>query len=526
MIGTMTTAAAYDNSVRIGYARVSTRTQEHQAQIDALAAAHCREIIVETASTRGDRPKLREALGKLQAGDTLVIYKPDRVARSMKELLVLLEDQLHARGINLHILTGICAGIHRPDGATIADKMLFMVAAMAAEMERDLIRERTLDGLRAAEAQGRRGGRPAAVDDDVLAVARARQSRGESVTAIARHLKIGRSTLYRALQPPERDLARPPWSRPGKGPGDAAPCRPDGAGHAQRGRPGGSTSPVAGLAGPPRGRRPADPCGRPVRDPAPDVAAVAGPLPGRRTGWPGPDPARRPGPVPFPEPLRLLSRAWRCARPPLRRAGAPPGQRGRGAGRMARPVLLLGLRDHPRHRPGARTLAVEGTRRYAEVFELVYRRQAARPNEIWQADHTQLDLWVVTPAGNPARPWLTVIEDDHSRAIAGYAVNLGAPSALQTALVLRQAIWRKAEPGWHVCGIPGVFYTDHGSDFTSRHIEQAAADLGIRLVFSLPGQPRGRGKVERYMDTINQMCLAALPGYAPRGTKDRAGQAS
>jgi DNA invertase Pin-like site-specific DNA recombinase len=85
--------------------------------------------------------------------------------------------------------------------------MLFMVAAMAAEMERDLIRERTLDGLRAAEAQGRRGGRPAAVNDDVLAVARARQSRGESVTAIARHLKIGRSTLYRALQPHEADLA-------------------------------------------------------------------------------------------------------------------------------------------------------------------------------------------------------------------------------------------------------------------------------------------------------------------------------
>ncbi len=147
-IGTMTTAPAYDNSVRIGYARVSTRTQEHQAQLDALAAAHCREIIVETASTRDDRPKLRQALGQLQAGDTLVIYKPDRVARSMKDLLVLLEDQLHARGINLHILTGICAGIHRPDAATTADKMLFMVAAMAAEMERDLIRERTLDGLR------------------------------------------------------------------------------------------------------------------------------------------------------------------------------------------------------------------------------------------------------------------------------------------------------------------------------------------------------------------------------------------
>lgn len=118
----------------------------------------------------------------------------------MKELLVLLEDHLHARGINLHILSGICADLHRPDGATIADKMLFMVAAMAAEMKRDLIRERTLDGLRATEAQGRRGGRPACVDDDVLAVVRARQDKGESIPAIAAHLGIGRSTLYRALQ--------------------------------------------------------------------------------------------------------------------------------------------------------------------------------------------------------------------------------------------------------------------------------------------------------------------------------------
>jgi DNA invertase Pin-like site-specific DNA recombinase len=72
-------------------------------------------------------------------------------------------------------------------------------------MERDLIRERTLDGLRAAEAQGRHGGRPAVVDDDVLAVVRARQAKGESIPAIARHLRIGRSTLYRALQPAEGD---------------------------------------------------------------------------------------------------------------------------------------------------------------------------------------------------------------------------------------------------------------------------------------------------------------------------------
>lgn len=197
---TGTSGAGYDNSVRIGYARVSTRTQDHQAQLDALASAHCRQVIVETASTRTDRPELRRALELLHVGDTLVIYKPDRVARSMKELLVLLEDQLHARGINLHILTGICAGLHRPAGATMADKMLFMVAAMAAEMERELIRERTLDGLRAAEAAGRRGGRPVRVDDDTLAVVQARRARGESVSQIAARLGIGRSTVYRALQ--------------------------------------------------------------------------------------------------------------------------------------------------------------------------------------------------------------------------------------------------------------------------------------------------------------------------------------
>ena len=138
----MSIPPGFDNSVRIGYARVSTRAQDHQSQLDALAAAHCREIVIETVSSRDARPKLASTLAGLHPGDTLVIYKPDRVARSMKELLVLLEDQLHARGANLQILTGICAGLRRPDGNTIADKMLFM----AAEMERDLIRERTLDG--------------------------------------------------------------------------------------------------------------------------------------------------------------------------------------------------------------------------------------------------------------------------------------------------------------------------------------------------------------------------------------------
>ena len=77
--------------------------------------------------------------------------------------------------------------------------------------------------------------------------------------------------------------------------------------------------------------------------------------------------------------------------------------------------------------PALVVLAHEGTKRYEELYDLVYRREASKPNEIWQADHTQLDLWVITPSGHPARPWLTVIEDDHSRAVAGYGLNLGAP---------------------------------------------------------------------------------------------------
>ncbi|HEY5358659.1 MAG TPA: Mu transposase C-terminal domain-containing protein [Streptosporangiaceae bacterium] len=175
--------------------------------------------------------------------------------------------------------------------------------------------------------------------------------------------------------------------------------------------------------------------------------------------------------------------------------------------------------------PAMRTLALEGTKRYQAVFDLVYRRQASTPNGIWQADHTQLDIWVLTPGQQTARPWLTAIEDDHSRAVAGYAVTLEAPSAFNTALALRQAIWRKPDPGWPVCGIPGVFYTDHGSDFTSAHLEQVAADIKMRLAFSLPGQPRGRGKIERLFSTVNQMCLSTLPGYGPPGTPGRAGQA-
>jgi putative transposase len=167
--------------------------------------------------------------------------------------------------------------------------------------------------------------------------------------------------------------------------------------------------------------------------------------------------------------------------------------------------------------PALRTLAHHGSKAYHETFDLLYRREADAPNAIWQADHTLLDILLTDEKAQARKPWLTVILDDYSRAVAGYLVAFEAPSALHTALALRQAIWRKPAPTWQVCGIPGILYTDHGSDFTSQHLEQVCADLKIQAIFSQVGQPRGRGRIERFFRTVNQHLLTRLPGYAPAG---------
>lgn len=168
--------------------------------------------------------------------------------------------------------------------------------------------------------------------------------------------------------------------------------------------------------------------------------------------------------------------------------------------------------------PALVTLAQQGSRAYEEAFEMLYRREATRPNELWQADHCLLDIWLLDERGRPARPWLSIIEDDYSRMIAGFYLTFQAPTALQTALVLHQAIWRKAEPHWTICGIPERFYTDHGSDFTSQQMEQVSADLRMPLVFSQPGHPRGRGRIERFFQTLTQLWLCQQPGYTPVGS--------
>ncbi len=122
--------------------------------------------------------------------------------------------------------------------------------------------------------------------------------------------------------------------------------------------------------------------------------------------------------------------------------------------------------------PGLRTLALDGDAAYRNRFELVYRRAAAKPNEQWQADHTLLDLQILHGRGHPARPWLTLILDDFSRAVPGYTTFLGAPTAERTALALHQAITRKTNPAWPLQGLPDVLYSDHGSDFTNGRLER------------------------------------------------------
>jgi putative transposase len=167
--------------------------------------------------------------------------------------------------------------------------------------------------------------------------------------------------------------------------------------------------------------------------------------------------------------------------------------------------------------PALLTLAHQGAAAYHEEYDLLYRREATHANAMWQADHTPLDVWLLDEAGKPAKPYLTAIEDDYSRMIVGYRLSFQPATALTTALTLRQAIWRKEDPRWSACGIPSVFYTDHGSDFTSKHMEQVAADIGMELVFSEKGKPRGRGKVERFFRSVDQLFLQDVPGYTPKG---------
>ena len=182
----------------IGLARVSTDVQDAQLQQDALALAGCGRVYVEKVSTRKtatEPPGLSAALDYLRPGDTLCVWKLDRLGRSVKEVLTIADD-LHARGIGVRILTGKLSGSYSPTGE---GKFFFTMMAAFAELERDIIHERTMAGLAAAKAQGRIGGRPTVMDADKLAAAKARRARGESPAKIAKGLGVSRASIYRHL---------------------------------------------------------------------------------------------------------------------------------------------------------------------------------------------------------------------------------------------------------------------------------------------------------------------------------------
>jgi DNA invertase Pin-like site-specific DNA recombinase len=180
----------------VGLARVSTAGQDAQLQRDALTEAGCGRIFEEKVSTRkAERPGLAAALDYLRPGDTLAVWKLDRLGRSVKDVLIVADD-LHERGIGLRILTGTLAGTYSPAGE---GKFFFTMMAAFAELERDIIHERVMAGLAAAAAQGRTGGRPTVMDADKLAAARARRENGESPTQIARALGVSRASVYRHL---------------------------------------------------------------------------------------------------------------------------------------------------------------------------------------------------------------------------------------------------------------------------------------------------------------------------------------
>ena len=155
-------------------------------------------------------------------------------------------------------------------------------------------------------------------------------------------------------------------------------------------------------------------------------------------------------------------------------------------------------------------LSHHGTKAYKQKYDLLCIRESERPNQIWQADHVLMDIEILNDTNKLQRPWLTIIIDDCSRVICGYELSFLSPSANKTSLCLRHAIWRKSDSQWSVFGIPDTFYTDHGSDFTSKHIEQVCADLKIQIIYSQIGQPRGRGKIERFFRTLNQKLLSDL----------------
>jgi DNA invertase Pin-like site-specific DNA recombinase len=178
--------------LRIGYARVSSDDQNLALQKDALQAAPCERVYEEKESGgKTDRPELLKLLEVLRECDTLVVWRLDRLGRSLKHLIEIVE-KLESLGVGFQSLT------ENIDTTTSGGKLVFHLFAALAEFERSLIRERTQAGLKAARSRGRQGGRPKALSAEKQRIAQAlRDDPRQAVHAICKTLGISRTTFYR-----------------------------------------------------------------------------------------------------------------------------------------------------------------------------------------------------------------------------------------------------------------------------------------------------------------------------------------
>ncbi|MBD2700172.1 recombinase family protein [Spirosoma sp. BT702] len=184
--------------MNIGYARVSTQDQNLSLQLDALKSAGCDKIYQEKASgAKADRPELTRLLEHVREGDTIVIWKLDRLGRSLPNLVELVTS-LQARGVGLVTLNGPI------DTTTAQGKFTFQIFAVLAEYERELIRERTKAGLASARRQGKKLGRKEGLSEEAEKTARVAESMYRenvySVQEIAKRLTISKTTLYKYLK--------------------------------------------------------------------------------------------------------------------------------------------------------------------------------------------------------------------------------------------------------------------------------------------------------------------------------------
>jgi len=193
----MVTHPEKTTGLRIGYARVSTHEQSLDAQIDSLKRAGCQRIYWDKVSgSKSDRPQLDRLQDSLRCGDTLVLWRLDRLGRSLRDLINWVQ-WLDEQKVTLHSLN------EQIDTSHHSGKLVFHLFAALAEFERDLIRERTLAGLAAARARGRQGGRKAKLSaSDVRGLKAMHKDHSISIGEICKRFGISKTSLYRYLRKP------------------------------------------------------------------------------------------------------------------------------------------------------------------------------------------------------------------------------------------------------------------------------------------------------------------------------------